>query len=86
MEHLKEKLVLSQSYPRSTADVGLACHFVGEVLGRSFRLMAHIRSEPHGEVYTTEDLSGVKIYEAKAYILRGIHPSQGKHPVENLKR
>jgi hypothetical protein len=72
--------------PKGTADVGLAFHFTGEVLGTDFRLLSHLRSEAHGEVYSASDLSGVQKYEVKAYVLGGIYPNQRKHRLDNLKK
>jgi hypothetical protein len=48
--------------------------------------MKHLRTEPHGEVYVLEDVDSGISYEAKVFILRGIHPSQRKRRVDNLKR
>ncbi|KAE8444112.1 hypothetical protein EG329_000894 [Mollisiaceae sp. DMI_Dod_QoI] len=68
------------------ANLPFILHRSGEILIYPYRLTKHIRTEHHGEVYDLEDLDSGIIYEAKVYTLRGIHPSQRKRRVDNLKR
>lgn len=68
------------------SDWPLILHRSGEMIRYPYRLIKHLRTEPHGEVYVLEDLDSGKSYEAKVYTLRGIHLSQRKRRVDNLKR
>jgi hypothetical protein len=64
----------------------IAMYFPGEILLYPFRLLSHLRSESHHEVYALDSLTTNLFYEAKVYTLRGIHLNQRKRRVENLKR
>ena len=64
---------------------GLDFCYVDSVLGRSFRILRHLRTETHGEVYAIESLSGAR-YQAKAYTLRGVSLSQRRRRTDNLKK
>ena len=67
------------------ADWPLTLHRPGELLCFPYRLMEHIRTEHHGEVYNLEDMDSGMTYEVKIYTLRGVDPRQRKNRVNNLK-
>ena len=60
-------------------------NYKGAMLGQSLRLMALLRNEAHGDVYSAEDLSG-STYEVKAYTLRGVLQREREYRTRNLKK
>lgn len=67
-------------------NLALTLYYPGKILCYPYRLMEHIRTEPHGVVHHMEDLETGMIYEVKIYVLGGIHPNLKKHRVDNLKK
>ncbi|KAH6672195.1 hypothetical protein B0J14DRAFT_563834 [Halenospora varia] len=63
----------------------ITMYYPGEVLLCPCRLLSHLRSEPHHEVYAVASLTTNFLFEAKVYTLRGIHPNQRKRHINNLK-
>lgn len=79
----------SRDFHRGEIDNGLVkFHYVGEILKyecQYYRILQHLSTETHGEVYSLEDLdSGLK-YETKVYVLRGIPPNERSRKVKDLK-
>jgi hypothetical protein len=79
----------SRDFHRGAIDNGLVeFHYVGEILKyecKYYRVLQHLRTETHGEVYSLEELdSGLK-YEVKVYVLRGTPPNKRNRKVKDLK-
>jgi hypothetical protein len=72
--------------PSDDTSQTLNLHYQGHILLYPYRLLKHLRSETHHEVYTADSLSTGCKFEVKVYTLRGIHPNQRRRRVENLKK